>query len=161
MKGIYFDKEEKGLYINNIERMDPVGTIKYAKKADREQVNPESVRSTCTRSRSGIQSNKNEFKIIGFINSKRGQTGEPIGDKKFMAYLEDTQIVLNDNRLPFKNNIKYTWAKFIQDSKMIKGLMEMFFNNPDLAPIWKYLSYKNMDKIRPLLTELLYGKITW
>ena len=49
MEGIYSDKEEKGLYTNNIERMDPVGTAEYTKKADGEQVNPESVRNTCTR----------------------------------------------------------------------------------------------------------------
>ncbi len=39
--------------------------------------------------------------------------------------------------------------------------MGRFFNNPDLAPMREHLSYKNVDKIRALLTELPYGKVTW
>ncbi len=35
----------------------------------------------------------------------------------------------------------------------------MFFSNLTLAPIWKYLSNKNMDEIRILLTKLPYDKI--
>ncbi len=49
----------------------------------------------------------------------------------------------------------------MQDSKMTKGLMGMFFNNPDLAPMREHLSYKNVDEMRALLTELPYGKVTW
>lgn len=39
--------------------------------------------------------------------------------------------------------------------------MGIFFNNFDLALIQKHLSYKNMDKMRALLTELPYSKVTW
>ena len=49
----------------------------------------------------------------------------------------------------------------MQDSKMTKESMGIFFNNPDLAPIWEHLSYKRVDKMRALLTELLYDKVTW
>ena len=38
--------------------------------------------------------------------------------------------------------------------------MIIFFSNPILAFIWKHLSYKNVDEMRALLTELLYGKVT-
>ena len=39
------------------------------------------------------------------------------------------------NGLLYKNNIIYAWAKFIQDSKMTKRLMVIYFKNLDLAPI--------------------------
>ena len=48
MEGIYSNKEEENVYINNVERMDPVGTVEYAEKADGKQVNTENVRSTRT-----------------------------------------------------------------------------------------------------------------
>ena len=78
-----------------------------------------------------------------------------------MAYLTDILIVLNNHGLLFKNNVEYTWAKFMQDSKMTKESMGMFFNNPDLAPIQKHLSYKSVDEMRALLTELPYNEVTW
>ena len=59
-------------------------------------------------------------------------------DKKFIAYLAYTPVVLNDNGFLFKNNIEYAWAKFMQDSKMTKRSMGMLFNNPDLALIREY-----------------------
>lgn len=37
----------------------------------------------------------------------------------------------------------------------------MFFNNFDLAPIQKHLSYKNINEIKVLLMRLLYGKSIW
>ena len=49
----------------------------------------------------------------------------------------------------------------MQDSKMTKGSMGMFFNNLNLIPMQEHLSFKNADKMRALLTELLYGKVTW
>ena len=49
----------------------------------------------------------------------------------------------------------------MQDSKMTKRSMGIFFNNPDLALMRKYLSYKSVDEMRALLTELPYGKVTW
>ena len=78
-----------------------------------------------------------------------------------MAYLADTPIVLDDNGLLFKINIEYAWTKFIQDSKMTKRSMRMFFNNPNLASMREHLGYKNVDKMRALLTELSYDKVTW
>ena len=77
-----------------------------------------------------------------------------------MAHLANMPVILNDNGLLFKNNVEYTWAKFMQDSKMTKRSIKMFFNNPDLALIQEYLSYKSMDEMRALLTELPYGKVT-
>ena len=75
------------------------------------------------------------FNLIGFINIERRQAEEPARDKKFMAYLADIPVVFNNNDLSFKNNIKYIWAKFMQDSKMTKKSIGIFFNNLDLAPM--------------------------
>lgn len=44
---------------------------------------------------------------------------------------------------------------------MTKESMIIFLNNPDLAPIREYQNYKNIDKMRILLTKLLYSKVTW
>ena len=44
---------------------------------------------------------------------------------------------------------------------MTKRLMGIFFNNLDLAPMREHLSYKSVDEMRALLTELLYDKVTW
>ena len=49
----------------------------------------------------------------------------------------------------------------MQASKMTKRSMTIFFNNLTLASIQEYSSYKNVDKIRALLIELPYNKITW
>lgn len=76
-----------------------------------------------------------------------------------MTFLADIMVVLNDNSFLFKNNVKYTRAKFMQDSKMTKESIGMFFNNPNLAPIWEYLSYKNLNKMRGMLTKLPYSKV--
>ena len=43
---------------------------------------------------------------------------------------------------------------------MTKSLMGRFFNNPDLVSICKHLSYKSVDEMKALITELLYGKVT-
>ena len=161
MEKIYSDKEEEGPYINNVERMDPVGTAEYIEKADGEQMILGSVRNTCTWSRSGIQSSQSEFKVMRFMNSKMGQAEKPVGDEEFIAYLADILVVLKDNGLPFKKNIEYAWAKFMQDNKMTKSLMRMFFNNPDLASMREHLSFKSVDEMRALLTQLPYGKVTW
>ena len=48
----------------------------------------------------------------------------------------------------------------MQDSKMTKKSIGIFFNNPDLASMQEHLSYKNVDEMKALLTKLLYGKIT-
>ncbi len=39
--------------------------------------------------------------------------------------------------------------------------MAIFFRNTTLAPMREYLSYKNVEEIRVLLTELPYGQIIW
>lgn len=78
-----------------------------------------------------------------------------------MIYLADIPVFLNDNNLPFKNNVEYARAKFIQNIKMTKRSVGIFFNNPDLVPIREYLSYKIVDKMRALITKLPYGKVTW
>lgn len=75
------------------------------------------------------------FKVIEFMNSKSEQVKKLVRNKKIMAYLENILIILNDKDFSFKNNVEYAWAKFIQDNKMIKKLMKMIFNNPNLAPI--------------------------
>ncbi len=49
----------------------------------------ESMYSTTSRSRSGIQSTQSEFKLIRFNNGKRGQAGELVGDKNTMADVVD------------------------------------------------------------------------
>lgn len=135
MEEIYFNKKKKSPYINNIEKMDLFGITEYAKKANRKKMNLKSIYNTYTRSKLGIQSTQNEFKVIRFITSKRKQIGDPVGNKKIIVYLIDILVILNNNGLLFKNNIEYIWKKFIQDNKITKRLMRMFFNNPDLTLI--------------------------
>ena len=77
-----------------------------------------------------------------------------------MAYLADILINVNKSGLLFKNNIKYIKGKFMQDSKMTKKLIELFFNNLNLIAIQDYLSCKNKNKIKILIIKLLYRKIT-
>lgn len=107
MEKIYSNKEEKGLYINNIKRIDLVDTTEYAKKANKEKIHLESVCSTYIRLGSGIQLIQSRFKVIRFTNSKRGQVGKLVKSKEVMAYLVDTPVVLNNNGFSFKNNIEY------------------------------------------------------
>ena len=54
MRRIYSNKKDEGLYTNNVERMDLVGIAKYVEKANREQMNFESICNTCIRLRSKI-----------------------------------------------------------------------------------------------------------
>lgn len=53
---IYSNEKEEGLYTNNVERIDPVGTAGYIKKTNGEKMNLESMCIICTWLRSGIQS---------------------------------------------------------------------------------------------------------
>ena len=153
-----------------LDRKDPAGIDEAAEMPGRSKdtempdvrhIPPESKHTTSSRSRSGIKSIESGFKLIEFNDGKKGQVGEPVDKENTMAYMADIPIEQDNNCLPFKNNVKYAWAKFMQTSKMLKGSMGMFFNNPDLAPMRQHLSYKNVDKIRALLTELPYGKVTW
>lgn len=68
--------------------------------------------------------------------------------------------VEDKNRLLFKNNVVYVWARFRQASKMTKKLMTIFFTNPNLTLMQEHLSYKNIDEMRTLFIELLYSKVT-
>lgn len=70
-------------------------------------------------------------------------------------------VIKDDYCLPFKNNVEYARASFMQASKMIKGLMTTLFINFNLTPIQEYLYYKNIDNIRAMLIELAYYKVTW
>ena len=151
----YSDKEKR--LTNKVEKIDTVGGD-HAEMAD--QVIHRNVRSITSRSKSGIQLIQSRFKLIRFNDSRRGQIRELVGDKDAMADVMD--IPGNaDNCLPFKNNIEYEWARFMQASKMTKRSMTMFFSNPTLAPIWEYLSFKNVAKMRALSIKLLYDKLTW
>lgn len=47
----------------------------------------------------------------------------------------------------------------MQANKMTKESIAIFFINSDLVSIPNYLSNKNIDNIRILLTKLLYGKV--
>lgn len=52
-----------------------------------------------------------------------------------MIYIEDVLVDIDNNYHLFKNSVDYTWAKFMQVSKMLKGSMIMFFSTFDLALI--------------------------
>lgn len=73
----------------------------------------------------------------------------------------DILIKLVNNCLLFKNNMKYEWVKFIQTIKISKRSINIIFNNPNLALIQQYLSYKNVTKKRILLIKRLYDKVIW
>lgn len=77
-----------------------------------------------------------------------------------MVYIADIPSYM-DNRLLFKNNLEYVWTRIIQNIKMIKESIAIFLTYLDLVLMQEYLSYKNVDNIWILLTELLYNKITW
>lgn len=52
-----------------------------------------------------------------------------------MAIMTNILIDQNNNCLLYKNRMKYIKAKIIQARKMSKRLMDIFFNNPNLASI--------------------------
>ena len=89
--------------------MDVVGgdDTKTAKK-----VVHESIHSTTSQSRSGIQSTQSGFKWIRFNNSRKDQAEKLVRDKDIMANLADKPGD-TDNCLPFKNNVEYKWTRFI------------------------------------------------
>lgn len=55
-----------------------------------------------------------------------------------MKYLANTLIVLNNNCLLFKNNIEYAKTKIMQNYKMTKKSIKIFFKKSDFAPIPKH-----------------------
>lgn len=151
----YSDKKKR--LINKVKR---INTVNGYDITITDKVIHKSVYSTTFQSRFGIQSIQSVFQLIKFNDSKKGQTEKPIKDKDAIANIAD--ILDNiDNHLPFKNNVKCKWARFIQTSKITKGLITMFFNNPTLVFIKEFLSYKNVDKMRALLIKLLYSKRIW
>lgn len=75
-----------------------------------------------------------------------------------MTYIANIVIDQNNNCFLLKNNVEYLWAKFIQASKIPKKLISIFFNNLN-SPMQQHLSYKNINKMKLLLTKLIYGKI--
>lgn len=100
-----------------------------------------------------------QLRYYTFNNGKRNKVEELVEDKN--AIVNVTNISNNANNcLLFKNTIEYEQARFIQVNKMIKKLIIIFFSNSTLVSMWKHLSYKNIDKIRALLTKLSYNKVT-
>lgn len=81
-------------------------------------------------------------------------------NKDAMAYMKDILVYVENNYHPFINSVNYTWAKFLQASKILKESIDMFFYNPDLALMQEQLSYKNVVEMRALLIKLAYSKIT-
>ena len=74
--------------------------------------------------------------------------------------MANISVVEDNNHFPFEDNDEYIWARFMQASKMIKELMTIFLvTNLTLTPMRKYLSYKNVDKMKALLTELSYYQV--
>ncbi len=138
-------------------RIDAVGGDN-AEMADK--VVHKSMCSTTFRSRSRIQLTQSGFKLIRFKDGKRGQVEELVGDNNAMTDIADIPGDA-DNQLPFKNNVEYEWARFMQVSKMTNGSMTICFSNLTLALMQEHLSYKNVDEMKALLTELLYSKVTW
>lgn len=59
-------------------------------------------------SRSGIQSTQNRFKLIKFDENRIGQAGKTIGYEDVIADIANIPVVQDDNRLLYKNNVKYT-----------------------------------------------------
>lgn len=49
----------------------------------------------------------------------------------------------------------------MQANKIIKRLLKMTFNNPNFVSMRKNLNYKNVDKIKTLLTKSSYIKVIW
>lgn len=50
-----------------------------------------------------------------------------------MVSMTNIPIIENNHRFLFKNNVQYTWARFMQVSKITKKSMTMFFINPNLV----------------------------
>lgn len=75
--------------------------------ADVRHITPESEHTTSTRSKSVIQFIQNGLKLIEFDDGKRGQAGEPVGKENTMAHIADIPVDVDNNCLPFKNNVEY------------------------------------------------------
>lgn len=78
-------------------------------------------------------------------------------DQDVMVDMVDTSSDI-DNCPLFKNNLEYIWIGFMQASKILEESMIIYFTKPDFAPIQKHSSYKIVDNMKSLLTELVYDK---
>lgn len=99
--------------------------------------------------------------MIEFDDSLKSQTKKLIKNKNTMIYMVNILVFVGNNYFSFKNNIEYIWVKFMQANKMTKKSIEIFFKNLNLAMMQKHLNYKNVNKIKALLIELLYSKVIW
>lgn len=160
--------EKKSPYTDASNRKDPTSIdeeildrSEVTKMLEVKYITPKSEYITSTQSKSGIQSIQNRLKSIKFDNCIREQIVELVDKKNTTVYIVDIPINQDNICFLFKNNVEYIQAKFMQVSKISKGSINIFFNNSDLASIQQYLSYKNIDKIRVLLTKLSYSKVTW
>lgn len=124
----YFDREKR--LINKVGRIDTFGGDN-TKMADK--VIYESVHHITFRSRSRISSYQSRVKLIKFNDSKKGQAKKLVEDGDIMVNIVDISDYTN-NCLPFENNVKYEWERFILASKMKKKpIIRMFFSNPTLV----------------------------
>lgn len=121
---------------------------------------PKRICNTFSKLRSEIQLTQSEVKLIKFSNNKRKYVRKLVGYEDIMLDMTNIPIIENNNCHPLKNNIEYTWANFIQNNKITKKPITISFTNFNLASMQEYLSYKNVDKIRVLLTKLSYSRIT-
>ena len=117
------------------------------------KVTLEIIHSPFSQSRSRIQSTQSGFKLIKFDINRKEQAGKLIRYGDVMVGKANIPIIKENNCFLFENNVKYDWARIIQASKQIKKSMIIFFINPNLTPMWKHLSYKNIYKIKVLLTQ--------
>lgn len=82
-------------------------------------------------------------------------------DKNTITYMEDILVDIDNNYYLFKKSVDYVWAKFMQAGKISKKSIDMFFNNPNSTLMGEQLTYKNVDQMWALLTELPYNKVIW
>lgn len=107
--------KKRSLFIDAPDKRDPVcideeilDRTEVVKMLEVKHINFKSQHTTFTRSRSGIQSIQNRFKLIEFDNSIRGQVSEPINKKNTITYMADILIDQDNYYLPLKTNIEYT-----------------------------------------------------
>lgn len=99
--------------------------------------------------------------MIKLDKKERRQTRKSETYENIIVEIVNIQVIKDNNCLLFRNNTKYTWARFMQANKITKSSIVIFFTNLNLAFIWKHPRYKNIDKIKDLLTKLLYGRVIW
>lgn len=131
MKITCFNKEEI-IRTNKIGSMVKVDIVEDMKIAE---IILGNVCKTFSQLRSIIQSTQSSFKMINFDDSQSEQAKELIGYEHVIISTTNIFDIKNNNHFLFKNNVEYIWIRSMQASIMIKKLIIMFFNNPDLALI--------------------------